>query len=111
MTVFPPEIDPLVGDSEVRLGKGATTYVKLTIEVLVPLGVVTLTRTVPAVLAGTTTETVVAVDEVGTAVTVPNVTVVAPARLVPEIIAVIPPVVGPEVGLILEIVGKDISCR
>ena len=67
---------------------------------LVPLGVVTVTSTVPAVPAGAVaviwvallTATLVAAVE-------PKATPVAPVKLVPVIVTEVPPAVGPEDGL------------
>ena len=64
----------------------------------VPLGVVTVTFTVPEP-AGTTAEIDVAETTLKEVAAVePNFTAVAPVRFVPVTVTVVPPAVGPEEG-------------
>ena len=66
----------------------------------VPLAVVTVTSTVPAVPAGLVA--VICVAELTVkpvAAAVPNSTAVAPVRFVPVMVTLVPPAVGPAVGL------------
>jgi hypothetical protein len=67
--------------------------------VLVPLGVVTVTSTVPDGSAGLTA--VIEVSELTVklaAATVPKLTAVPPVKPVPPMATVVPPLVGPELG-------------
>ena len=66
---------------------------------LVPRAVVTVTSTVPGLLAGAVAVMLVAVSVLIVAVAVPNLTAVALARLLPVIVTVFPPPVGPAAGL------------
>jgi hypothetical protein len=66
---------------------------------LVPLGVVTVTSTVPDGSAGLTA--VIEVSEFAVklaAATAPNLTAVAPVKRLPLMATVVPPLVGPDVG-------------
>ncbi len=71
----------------------------------VPLGVVTVTSTVPALPAGDVTVIEVAVSAVTVPATVPNSTAVASDRPVPVTVTVVPPAVGPEPGATAVTVG------
>ncbi len=74
--------------------------------VLVPLGVVTVTSTVPADSAGANAviwPAPLTVNDVADAV--PNVTAVAFVKLAPLIVTLVPPAVGPADGLTLDTVG------
>ena len=73
--------------------------------VVVPPGVVTVTVTRPADLAGAVTVTLVEVLAVIVASVPPNVTDVAPARFVPVMVTDIPPLVGPDDGDTVLILG------
>ena len=66
---------------------------------LVPLGVVTVTSTVPAELAGEVAVIIVALTTVTpVAAAPPNITAVAPVKLVPVMVTAVPPASGPLVG-------------
>jgi hypothetical protein len=71
---------------------------------LVPLGVVTVTSTMP-VPAGLVAVIVVASTTVKAAVTAPNLTPVAPVKFVPRIVTEVPPPSGPAPGTIDVTVG------
>ena len=71
----------------------------------VPLGVVTVTSTVPADPAGEVTVIDVAESAVTVPATVPNLTDVAEARPWPVTVTVVPPLAGPEVGAMAVTVG------
>ena len=73
---------------------------------LVPLGVVTLTSTVP-VPAGEMAVRLVAELNVALAGIVPNVTVDALVNPVPVMVTAVPPVEGPVAGEMLETVGAE----
>jgi len=64
----------------------------------VPLAVVTVMSTVPALSAGAVATIWVAVSEVMVAATEPKSTTVAPERLVPVMVTELVPDVGPAVG-------------
>ena len=72
---------------------------------MVPPGVVTVTATRPADLAGAVTVTLVEVLAVIVAGVPPNVTAVAPARFVPVMATDVPPLVGPDGGDTVLILG------
>ena len=76
---------------------------------LVPLGVVTVTSTVPIDPAGDVAVIDVALFTVklGAAVA-PNFTLVAPVKLVPVTVTVVTPAVGPDVGEMLVTIGGAI---
>jgi len=105
VTDVPPAAGPDVGEIEVTVG--AATWVNWSAADVgdVPLGLVTVTSTVP-VPAGE-----VAVIEVAeltvklVALIAPNFTAVAPVKLVPVRVTVVPPAVGPDVGEIALTVG------
>ena len=64
----------------------------------VPLDVMTVTSTGPALPAGEVAVTEVAVLAVTAAVVAPNLTEVAEVRLVPVMTTLVPPAAGPVVG-------------
>ena len=77
----------------------------------VPLGVVTVTSTVPEDPAGDTAVRVVEdVTLNDVAATEPNLTDVAPVKLVPVTVSEVPPAVEPVLGLTLVTVGgRDVT--
>jgi hypothetical protein len=104
VTVVPPAVDPLTGDTESIVG--VPTYVKPLVSVAEPPGVVKTTFTAPAACAGATTVTEVALTLVKVVPAEPSkVTAVVPVRFVPVIVTVVPPAVGPLEGEIPAIVG------
>jgi hypothetical protein len=99
VTFVPPIIGPLVGERPVTVG--AATYVNSSAAVTadVPLGVVTVTSTVPAFPIGEVA--VIEVEETtlnALASVLPKCTNVAPVKFVPVIVTTVPPAVGPLVG-------------
>ena len=105
-TAVPPVVGPEVGVNVVMVGAGCT-YLNLDDDVTVPLGVVTLMATVPAVPAGLVTTSFVATSDVILVTGFgPKATAVAPLRWVPLMVTTVPPVVGPEVGLNVVIDGE-----
>jgi hypothetical protein len=66
--------------------------------VLVPLGVVMVTSTVPAAPDGAVTVTEVADEAVMAARALPNFTALAAPRLVPVMVTEVPPTRGPAAG-------------
>lgn len=79
-------------------GDGTYWNLSLAEVALVPLGVVTLTSTVPDDCEGLVAEIWVSLSTVKVAPTVPNLTVVAPVKLAPVIVTDVPPLVGPLPG-------------
>lgn len=96
---------PLVGEMPVTVG--VPTYVNLSAGevVLVPVGVVTVTSTVPAALAGLDTTISEPVFTMIVPAAEPNFTEVAPVNVVPVTITSVPPAVVPYVGEIPVTVG------
>jgi hypothetical protein len=95
VTVTPPDVVPLVGESVVAVGSDE----KVKLVVIVPPGVTTAMVTLPGARGGVTA--VIWVAELTTkevALTPPNVTAVVPMKLVPVIITDVPPAVVPETG-------------
>jgi hypothetical protein len=76
---------------------------------LVPLGVVTLTSTVPVPIGDFAVIEVLLVTERFVADAVPKATLVAPVKFVPVIVTVVPPAAGPDVGEIPVTVGRGES--
>ena len=72
---------------------------------LVPLPVVTLTSTVPALPAGALTVMDVALLTVNVVRVAPNWTLVTPEKFVPVMVTLVPPAVGPLLGEMLLTVG------
>ena len=88
---------------EMVAGPETVVYVKWSaaLVVLVPLGVVMVTSTVPGACAGAVVVICVALFTVSVvADVVPNFTAVAPVKLEPVMVTVVPPVCGPDVGAI-----------
>ena len=78
--------------------------------VLVPLGVVTKTLAVPALLAGVVAVMVVELTTVTLVAAVPpKVTAVAPVKLAPVMVMLVPPAGEPLAGEILVTVGSNMS--
>ena len=106
VTDVPPAVGPLVGLTLVTVGPLTNVNWSHAPVALVPLGVVTVTSTVPAVCAGEVAVIDVALFTVNDAAGVaPNCTAVAPVKPVPVIVTDVPPAVGPLVGLTLVTVG------
>lgn len=108
VTVVPPAIGPLDGDTDVIVG--ASTKVNPPVLVAVPPAPVKITFTAPAACAGVTTVMEVALELTIDVPAVPsNVTEDAAVKLVPVIVTVVPPAVGPEANPVAantdEIVG------
>jgi hypothetical protein len=106
VTIVPPAVGPLVGDTLVTVG--AATYVNSSAGEIAetPPGVVTVTSTVPADPAGAVA--VIDVSEMTVNVVAglfPKLTAVAPVKLVPVIVTIVPPAVDPLVGDRLVTVG------
>ena len=103
----PPRVDPVFGVTATIVGTApGATYVNAPLEVVVPLGVVTVTFAEPAAPAGVTA--VIEVAEITTRLVAevpPTVTLVAPVKLVPVIVIAVPPRVEPVVGATAVIVG------
>ena len=57
VTLVPPEVEPLDGDTEVIIGVPGVTYVNVSeeLEMLVPFAVVTKMSTLPTLAAGDVT--------------------------------------------------------
>ena len=98
VTTVPPEVGPSDGLTEVIVG--ASAYVNAESFVPVPLGVVTLTFTVPE------PDGEVTVRRVGLSTSIevpgfdaPKSTAVAPVKPVPVTVTDVPPPVGPPAGL------------
>ena len=108
VTLVPPRVVPLVGDTAVTVGAGGggVTKVNSVFAAFVPLGVVTRTLAVPAAPAGVVAVMLVALTtETPVAATPPMVTAVAPVKFVPEIVTLVPPKVVPVPGAIAVTVG------
>jgi hypothetical protein len=112
MTVVPPPAGPVVGLIDVMVGgRTGETKVKKSSELVpdVPLGVVTVTLTVP-VPAGLTT--VIWVAETTTTLVpavAPKSTAVAPVKLVPVRVTEVPPVERPLLGDTAVTLGTSVS--
>ena len=104
VTVVPPAVDPVFGVSFVIVGVYANSSADEMM--LVPLGVVTVTATIPAVPAGLTAVIEVA-DFTATPVALsePNFTAVTSERFVPVMVTFVPPATGPLVVDSLVTVG------
>lgn len=105
ITAVPPDTGPPVGEMPVTVG--VPTFVNLSAGevVLVPVGVVTVTSTVPAALAGLDTTISEPVFTMIVPAAEPNFTEVAPVNVVPVTITSVPPAVVPYVGEIPVTVG------
>jgi hypothetical protein len=101
----PPAIVPEVGLVEVRTG--GATKLKLS-ELFVPLVVVILIGTVPAMLDGVITPTEVSLMDVIVPGVVPKFTLVVPARPLPVIVTVSPPAVEPVAGVTIVATGPEL---
>lgn len=95
VTVVPPAIGPLDGETDVIVG--ASTNVKAESNDADPPAVVIVTAKVPAELAGVTTVTdVPLILPIVVPAVLPKVTAVVPVKLVPVIVTVVPPAVVPD---------------
>ena len=104
VTVVPPAVGPVDGDSEVTAG--ATVYVYFLLAVFVPYGVSTYTYTDPDECAAAIAVIWLSLFTVKlVAATVPKITLVAPENLAPMIVTVTPPPSGPEFGVMLAMAG------
>ena len=100
VTRVPPDVVPFAGEMKLTVGSGMAYVNWLAAEfALVPPGVVTLTSTIPAALAGEVAVILVALTMIkDVAPVVPNVTFVAPINPVPVTVTTVPPVTGPPAG-------------
>lgn len=106
VTLVPPAIGPLKGDTEVIVG--IPKYVKPAVAVTEPPAPVRITFAAPAALAGVTTVTEVALTFVTDVPTVPpNVTLVVSVRFVPVMVTLVEPAIGPLDGETDVIVGAS----
>jgi hypothetical protein len=107
VTLVPPLVGPVVGETLKIVGAGAVSYVKPLLKVaLCPSGFVTVTSRSLAERAGVTAVIVVAFTTLTpVAATPPKVTVAPLTTFVPVMVTEVPPVVGPSSGETLEIVG------
>jgi hypothetical protein len=102
VTPVPPAVLPEPGLTPVTAGTGAAVYVNWSAAAAgdVPLGVVTVTSTVPAAWGGAVAVIDVAELTVNErAAVLPKLTAVAPVKFVPVIVTEVPPAVLPVVGL------------
>jgi hypothetical protein len=107
MTLVPPAVGPLFGETEATVG--APMKVKASLAVPEPPVAVTPTSTVPAICAGVTAVIDVALVTVKLAAgNLPNVTAVVPVKPLPVIVTVVPPSVGPLFGETEVTVGAPI---
>jgi hypothetical protein len=106
VTVVPPAVEPVLGAT---LSTAGVSLKRSCLEiVLVPIGVVTVTYTVPAVSAGESA--VIEVAELTVklvALLEPKLTDVAPSRLEPVMVTAVPPAAGPLVVESFSTVGGD----
>src|SRR6478735_9103093 len=110
VTDVPPAVGPLVGLTLVTVGAAKNVNWSLALVALVPLGVVTVMSTVPALCAGDVAVIDVALLTVNEAAAVaPKLTAVAPVNPVPVIVTDVPPAAGPLVGLTLVTVGAALN--
>ena len=104
VTTVPPAVDPCDGVTEVIVGVRA--YVNAESFVPVPLGVVTLTFTVPVPGGEVTVSEVALVTSIEVpGFDAPKSTAVAPVKPVPVTVTEVPPAVGPPEGLTAVTVG------
>jgi hypothetical protein len=105
VTVVPPALGPESGLTPVTVGAANLKWSAEEIA-LVPLGVVTLTSTVPLVAGGETAVIELAELTVKPAAALaPNDTAVASVKLVPAIVTLVAPLAGPDLGARLLTVG------
>jgi len=106
VTAVPPEIDPVFGVTLVTVG--VPIYVKPFVRLpFSPPGLVTVTVTAPALLAGVVAVIVVLLTTTTfVAAPLPKVTVAPETKFVPVIVTAVPPLAGPLFGLTLVTVGE-----
>jgi hypothetical protein len=102
VTTVPPAVEPLKVDRPVTVGSAGALAVNWSalLVVDVPLGVVTVTSTVPAARAGAVASMASSDSTVkSVAAVVPKVTAVAPVKPLPSRTTVLPPSVLPVLGV------------
>ena len=100
VTAVAPATGPTAGLRALMAGPASEVNRSDGLVALVPLGVVTVTATVPALAAGETAVTSVAeMTEKLSAAAEPKLTPVAPTKAVPVMVTEVPPVRGPDRGV------------
>src|SRR4051794_8245414 len=110
VTLVPPAAGPEEGATLVTVGALVNVYWSFSRVAEVPLGVVTVTSTVPAECAGAVAVIDVALLTVKVVAGVaPNATAVAPVNDVPVMVTLVPPPTGPDDGETLVTVGAAMN--
>jgi hypothetical protein len=107
VTVVPPTVGPLFGETRLTVGGGVYVYWLSALVALVPPGFVTVTLTVPLPAGAVAVICVAELKVKRVAFVAPNFTAVAPLKPVPVRTTEVPPVVGPVAGVTPITVGAS----